>query len=588
MRVKYLDVLKAIAIVAIVLYHAGLLTFGYLGVDVFLVIAGYLTTRSLFPKLMTSGELTGGGRFYVNFELSRIIRLLPLVLVAGSICMALGYYLMLPDDYENLSQGVIASNLCANNILAYFTTKDYWDVVNEYKPLMHTWYVGLLMQFYIVYPILFFAARFNRANQRRSFLVIVGALAVLSLLYYFGTTDSSGRFYLLPARFFEFAVGGIAATIYSPQDDKPFSKGFVYVAYVVLLLLMIVNAEVLPSKIRLVSVVALTVVLLCSQHALENRVTGNVVLAKIGSASYSIFIWHQVLLAFYRYSITAHFTIFSYIVLLAATGLLSWLTFRFIEKKTNSALKSKSGRGFIYSTTLALFLLLTSCSVFIYRHDGVVRDVPELYVSKGENVSHKLYNDRIYNFDKPFETDKKHWLVVGNSTGRDFVNVILESDVSDSVEVTYIYTDSFAKPEYAERFATSDRVFLSSLFAEEELITKMEVVCAANGLDRRKLVIVGDKSFGENNGQFYINRHKPDYFEQRTHLRDGFYERNERLRAKYGDRYLDLISLVIDDNKTVPVFTPDHHYISQDCVHFSKGGAIWFSQLIDFKEYLNN
>ena len=138
MRLKYLDVLKAFAIIAVVLYHSGFITFGYLGVDLFLVINGYFITRSLCKKVIGSQSRTGVST-YLDFEVSRIVRLLPVLLVAGAVCMALGYWAMLPDDYENLSESVVATNLFGNNILAAITTKNYWDVVNEYKPLIHTW-----------------------------------------------------------------------------------------------------------------------------------------------------------------------------------------------------------------------------------------------------------------------------------------------------------------------------------------------------------------------------------------------------------------------------------------------------------------
>ena len=117
MRIKYIDVLKAFAIIAVVLYHTGLMTYGYLGVDLFLVIAGYLTTRSLYAKMTAHENPTGGGKFYIQFEISRIIRLLPPLLVAGIFCMLLGFFAMLPDDYENLSESVVASNLFSENIL---------------------------------------------------------------------------------------------------------------------------------------------------------------------------------------------------------------------------------------------------------------------------------------------------------------------------------------------------------------------------------------------------------------------------------------------------------------------------------------
>lgn len=171
-RFAYLDVLKAIAVIAVVLYHVGFLKYGYLGVDVFLVIAGFLVTRSIQKRSSSDG-------WYCKFLVDRISRLLPVLLVAGFVVMAIGWFAMLPDDYENLGESVVATNLFANNILSAITTGDYWNIANEYKPLMHTWYVGLLMQFCLVYPLLFYLAKLDKRTPRRTLLVIICSLALL-------------------------------------------------------------------------------------------------------------------------------------------------------------------------------------------------------------------------------------------------------------------------------------------------------------------------------------------------------------------------------------------------------------------------
>ncbi len=133
-----LDIVKAISIIAVVFYHIGWLETGYLGVDVFFAINGFLIVPSLVEKI-ASGSFS-----YTSFLLKRIIRLWPLVLLAAAVCLIVGYVGMLPDDYENLSQSVIASNFMSQNILSAITTKNYWDVSNEFKPLMHFWYIGIL------------------------------------------------------------------------------------------------------------------------------------------------------------------------------------------------------------------------------------------------------------------------------------------------------------------------------------------------------------------------------------------------------------------------------------------------------------
>ena len=340
MRLNYLDVLKCLAIIAVVLYHSGYLTYGYLGVDLFLVINGYLITKGLNRKILTAPATEATNTInYLSFEVSRFVRLLPVLLVAGLVCMVLGYFLMLPDDYENLSQSVIATNFFGNNILAAITTANYWDVVNEYKPLMHTWYVGVVMQFYIVYPILFYIARLDKKKPQRTLLILISALALLSLLVYFITTDNAQRFYYLPSRFFEFAAGGVIALTWKQHERiKIYNLVFAYICYLLLIALMAVNEAFIPSNIRLVVVVALSMVLITSCAELENGLTGNRIIAKIGAASYSIFLWHQVLLAFYRYSISSEFTVINYALFLVLMGILSWVTYQYMSPLENVAL----------------------------------------------------------------------------------------------------------------------------------------------------------------------------------------------------------------------------------------------------------
>lgn len=588
MRIKYIDVLKAFAIIAVVLYHTGLMTYGYLGVDLFFVIAGYLTTKSLYAKMMGPENSIGGGKFYVNFEISRIIRLLPPLLVAGVFCMLLGFFVMLPDDYENLSQSVIATNGFGNNILAAITTRNYWDISNEYKPLMHTWYVGVVMQFYLIYPLLFLISRFDKRDSKRVLLTLISSLAVVSLLVYFAMTDAASRFYYLPSRFFEFAVGGIAALMYNPDMDKPFGKGYVYLCYVLLFALMFINAEIMPAIIRLVAVVGLSCVVLCSQDVLENKVTGNTVLAKIGAASYSIFIWHQILLAFYRYTITSKFTIGSYAILLVGTALMSWFSYKFIEQGITKAMKSKSGKTILYTSTALFFLVLSVFTCLIYMRAGVVRDVPELYINKNDihRGMHAEYCDRGYEYDKPFTTDKPHWYIIGNSFGRDFVNVILESPISDKVEISYSTDTSFSKEK--ERFRTADIVFISSRGLNEKLVTEVEIMCVANGLEINSIIVVGEKNFGASNGQIYAKRNDADYFEQYIDVfePERYIDENKRYAELYGDRFIDLMSMVVNDRRQVRVFTPDHHFISADSGHLTKGGAVFFGQMIDWGRFL--
>ena len=576
-RLAYLDELRAIAIIAVVLYHCGFLECGYLGVDAFLVITGYLSSKSLLD----------GKYSYHQFLTNRVLRLLPVILIAGIIVIAIGWFTMLPDDYENLCESVVATNLFGNNVLSAITTGDYWNIANEYKPLMHTWYVGLLMQFYLVYLAIFPIYKKDDKVPQKTLLVCISTLGVLSLLWYFGSTNEAHRFYYLPARFFEFAVGGIVALAYTPSHERLFHPVFSYLCYALFVALLFVGYEIIPSYVRLPLVVALCAVLLLSSDTLNKASTHFRVLAKLGIASYSIYIWHQILLAFYRYVIGEPFTLWTFILYVVAVSIISWLSYQLIEQGVNRVYILRKGRVFI--GLIAVWLLLTGFAGYVYIRGGIVRDVPELglTVKDGHRRMNVEYTERGFKYDKPFVSDKKeHWFVIGNSFGRDFVNVILESDIADKVEVSF--TDDFSKTSNQDRFAKADRVFVSTRGLSKRLVSAVEVESWANGLAPDKIVIVGDKSFGVNNGRVYAKRYSPDYFEQRVEPLGGtlFLERNNHFREFYGERFIDLMSMVTDEEGLVQIFTPDHHFISADGKHLTKYGAKFFAERINWGKIL--
>ena len=207
-----LDVIKGIAIIAVVLFHMGLLKSGYLGVDAFFVINGFLIVPSVIKHIQNSDFS------FLDFMKKRIVRLLPLIVIASAIALATGYFLMLPDDYENLSQSVIASNFFSENILEAITTKNYWDQGNGYKPLMQLWYVGILFEFYLLFPILMLATngivRRIKKSQQKWMVSILAVCTSLSLIFYLlPIFNAADKFYYIPFRFFELGLGGLSGCV---------------------------------------------------------------------------------------------------------------------------------------------------------------------------------------------------------------------------------------------------------------------------------------------------------------------------------------------------------------------------------------
>ena len=144
-----IDGLRAVSVIPVIFFHAGLEFFkgGFLGVDIFFVISGYLIT------LIILNDLDKGNFSLSKFYERRARRILPALFFVICCCVPFAYFWMLPDPLENFGQSVFATIFFANNVLLWMTS-GYWDLASEFKPLIHTWSLAVEEQFYIVFPLI--------------------------------------------------------------------------------------------------------------------------------------------------------------------------------------------------------------------------------------------------------------------------------------------------------------------------------------------------------------------------------------------------------------------------------------------------
>ena len=569
-----LDFLKGLAILAVVLYHAGWCKSGYLGVDLFLVLNGYLVV----PKVMN--EIEKGRFHYLAFLEKKIFRLFPLVLLMSGLSLAVGYLGMLPHDLRFLSEEFVAASVFMNNVLQAVTTQNYWAAIYQ-KVLMHTWFLGVLAQFYVVFPLLMMLMR----RQMKVGLVI---LTVLSLVLYLLPIDSIGnKYYLLHYRFYEIAMGGLLAV-------KPM-KVPVPIKYISLcgLFLMIffgaftigerampynlvggtntIRESFLPREV-MVLLTVLFAVLSCLYNRSENRWAflsrQSKIVAPLGRMSLSVFLWHQPLFAFYRYFFADELSPVILCCLIGSTLLLSVLTYYILEKRITINKKSRV-------CLIISFLIVNTFALWIYQKGGIVRDIPELDIRDGKTdpMFFEKYTDRIYQYDHEFVPDnpKKKFLVIGNSFARDFANILLESPMKDSIQLSYHY--AFIDCPLT-KIRQCDRIYFFGWKHEVPDVVWQNIKRGAD------IWGVGTKNHGTGNGIFYKNRYSTDYFSQRTAIRQDFFSVNALSRKEWKDHYVDLLSLTLQPDSTVPVFTPDHHFITYDGRHLTRYGACYYAQLL--------
>ncbi len=569
-----LDLLKGLAIIAVVLYHAGWCKSGYLGVDLFLVLNGYFVVPQVFRQI-------DEGRFrYWAFIEKKIFRLLPLVLIVSVLSLTIGYWGMLPNDLRFLSEEVVSASVFMNNMLQAITTQNYWAAIYQ-KVLMHTWFLGVLFQVYVVFPLLMLLMR------RRITLTLI-VLTLLSLLLYLLPIDSIGnKYYLLPYRFFEIATGGLVA-IRAPRV----STSMKYFSVVGLFLMIFFGAftigeravpynlvggtntireSFLPREVIVILTMSFAL-MSCFQSRTDNRLTAfahkSKILAPIGRMSLSIFLWHQPLFAFYRYFFADELSPSILACLIGFALLLSVFTYYIIERRITI---NKTSRVCL----ILSFLIVNSFALWIYQKGGIVRDIPELGIREDETdpIAFEQYTDRIYQYDHEFSQDdsKKKILVIGNSFARDFANILLESPIRDSIQLSYHYGLEDCP---LTRVCQSDRIYFFGWKHDVPNVIWSNLKAEADVWG------IGTKNHGTSNGIFYRNRFRCDYFAQRTIIRDDFQVVNCKLKEEWHGNYIDLLSLTISSDGTVPIFTPDHHFITYDGRHLTSSGACYYVRLL--------
>lgn len=505
---------------------------------------------------------------------------------------------MLPDDLENLSQSVFASNFSANNILMKITSADYWAVKNDYKPLMHTWSLGIEEQFYLLYPVIFF---FLKGDKKKFILPLLIFLTILSLTAFINSTNISSKFYFLQYRFFELSIGGICAIYFSkgnPFTNFSKSQYILYFLLSVLVFLLFFNSiNSNDIKVLITTILTAGILVLGGLHFENNSLyrvlISNKLFTGIGKISFSLYMWHQIVFAFSRYFLVEEITVNYAIALSLIIIVLSIISYFAVENpfRNRTTIKTKP----LLAIVSFSFLIITGASLYVYVIGGYIKDVPELGITKS-NLPSQLnffssqsniniqYNEDIRALDKPFsdnnqgigmKSDKVKVLVIGNSFGRDVANVLMESSFKDTIEVRYSDLVSKSDDELKSRINNADFIFFGSNYPTKELIAKYNI-------DMNKVWIVGTKDFGNSNGIHY-NRKIENYSNYRTEMKTGVLEENLNLKKEWDKRYIDLINLVADSEGKVLVFSPDGKFLSQDTVHFTRFGAMFFARLLDSK-----
>lgn len=325
-----IDGLRAIAVLGVLFFHAGLgCQGGFVGVDVFFVISGFLIT-SLILRDLREGTFS-----FVDFWARRIRRIVPALAAMTLAVVVIGYFGMFPDYYEALGKQVIALVLCVSNV-KFWKETGYFDTASDEKPLLHTWSLSVEEQFYFIIPIaLFLVFRFKREKLALPLIALTCVISLVASVYAV-TNHPSANFYLLPTRAWELGAGSLLAFAGPIKNPKlrEFSS-FIGLALIIGCYFLFPEGVSFPgaSAIPPVLGAALLIWSGISQDHLPaiNRILTLKPIVGIGLISYSLYLWHWPIFAYQKhlgYSADSDAVQFS---LLAISFLPAWLSWKYVE-----------------------------------------------------------------------------------------------------------------------------------------------------------------------------------------------------------------------------------------------------------------
>jgi len=368
---REIDGLRALAVLPVILFHAGFEAFrgGFVGVDVFFVISGYLITTIILTELEE-------GRFsIITFYERRARRILPALSLVMLASIPLAWICLMPSGMKDFSQSLVAVPVFASNIF-FWRKSGYFDTSSELRPLLHTWSLAVEEQYYVLFPLLLLL--FWKRGKRR-ILLMIGSLFFLSLAFaqWAAHANPAAAFFLLPTRGWELLLGSFAALYVSKPQRREFGKGlnelggWLGLALILYAVFAFDKTTPFPGLYALIPTLGtVLIILFATQQTKAGKFIGNTAFVGLGLISYSAYLWHQPLFAFARHVGVGGFQRDIFLGLIVITFLLAYVSWRYIELpfRTKSLVSRKAIFAFAGVSTIGF----VSLGLFGHKANGNV------------------------------------------------------------------------------------------------------------------------------------------------------------------------------------------------------------------------
>lgn len=390
-----IDGLRAIAVSIVILFHFGVpgFTGGFVGVDVFFVLSGYLIGSIILHQLDNS-------RFsFINFYFRRIRRLFPVFVVVMLVTTIIAWHIMLPDDFGRYGKSLVASTVYLSNIL-FYETAGYFDVASHLKPLLHTWSLSAEEQFYLVFPLLaWLVFKYKRTYLPGVLLGLTGLSFLAAVLYL--PQDASAVFYLYPFRAWEMFLGVCLATGIFPSIKQAKLRGVLALTGLLLVVVPVFAYEKstpFPGLSALAPCLGAWLLLYTGREGEASLTFTHRLLVRptpvfIGKISYSLYLWHWPVFVLYMYRDPREPYLADILIMGVVTLAASVLSWKYIETpfREGRVMFSKKISS-VYASTAIVSCMFIAFGFYLHKSKGIPERLEPEIAQFAQHVS-SLFGD---------------------------------------------------------------------------------------------------------------------------------------------------------------------------------------------------
>ena len=624
-----IDGLRAIAVVSVIIYHANItllnnqiLSGGFLGVDIFFVISGYLITKIIV------NDLDKNNFSFANFYERRIRRILPALFSIFIFTFLLSWIFLLPIDFINYSKSVISSFFFISNYYFYLSGLEYGAQVGLLKPILHTWSLSVEEQYYLIFP--FFLFFFYKTVNKKIFLIIILLIVSSFILSHLNIHKNSElKFYSIHTRIWELLIGSLILFIEKSKKAHQFKINNSLFQYLGILLICIsfffLNDETKhPSYLTLIPLIGTALIIICNKNnSLIYKIISSKLFVGTGLISYSLYLWHFPLFAYARISELSQLGNFFKIIICILILILSVISYQFIEKpfrdKRYNFKKLSIILSFIGIVILSANWLVIKSNGFAQRYSDIyeINEIDnrllkkkswEIFESKrnffDKNINNKkilfLGDSHTKGLFNSFYLNKKFYPQYDFSTIRYLLNLNLSYllERKDFQSAKYIVLTYRLEEENFENFeklinfllAHNKKIIISS--RKNEYLSDFKLRYKNHWLINLTLA---DKFFLENNLKFITsdneiqNLNKIYYFNKvNVENIQNINKKLKDLTLKYNLLFFNQNEYQCEDNKDFcHGITPSGKKIFYDYGHYTIDGSKFFGEQIYEKNLFN-